>query len=68
MLVLIKIAYFNIHTVLNTEKTRWSVVGPRCHENLQQDHCSSIANALMMVAGVTEMSAKMSFTSYSLAA
>jgi len=27
------------------------------HKNLQQDHCSSIANTLMMVAGVTKMSA-----------
>jgi len=35
-------------------------------ENLQQDHCISIANALMMVAGITEKSVKMSFKSFSL--
>jgi len=28
------------------------------HWNLQQDHCSSICNALMIVTGVTETSAK----------
>ena len=37
------------------------------HKNLQKDHCSSIANALMMVGGITETSATMSFTSFSLA-
>ena len=31
---------------------------------LKQDHCSSIANVLMMVAGVTESSVKMLFTSF----
>jgi len=36
------------------------------HTNLQKDHCSLIANALMMVGGITETCATMSFTSFSL--
>jgi len=37
------------------------------HKNLQQDHCRSITNGLMMVAAVTETSTKMSFTVIALA-
>jgi len=37
------------------------------HKNLQQDHCSSIANIMIMVTAVIEPSARMPFTSFSLA-
>jgi len=40
---------------------------PTDHKNLQQHHCSLLANVLMMEAAVTETSTKMSFTSIALA-